>query len=151
MPMLTMLDGCYARSPTEIADRWVEHFSHELGGGPSTFASLSFSTGSSTLPLTVDTFVPPTLDHTFDVILDSKRGRALGPDSAPIELVQIGGLPAASLLHGLVIACWSQNKSPLCWNGGRICQISKSNSFLNAHTNVASLSMINFRRLAAVC
>ena len=39
--------------------------------------------------------------------------------------MQVGGLPAAVLLHGLVAASWSQKRSPLCWKGGRLCNIPK--------------------------
>ena len=50
----------------------------------------------------------PSLDDVLDALLVCSRGRALGPDAIPIELVIVGGLPAARLLRGLVGANWSQ-------------------------------------------
>ena len=52
----------------------------------------------------------------------------LGPkcNGLPIEVVQIGGLPAARLVNGLVAACWSRTRSPLCWKGRRICHLPKN-------------------------
>ena len=57
----------------------------------------------------------PSLDDVLDVLLDCSRGRALGPDVIPVEVVLVGGLPAAKLLRGLVGANWTQRRSPLCW------------------------------------
>ena len=76
--MLKKLVGNCARSPLEIAPRWVEHFSLELGGVASRFAALS--------PLALDCHaspplglrLPPSLDDILDVLLASSRGRALG-------------------------------------------------------------------------
>ena len=81
----------------------------------------------------------PSLDDTSDVLMDCSRGRALGPDVLPIEVVQIGGLPAARLMQGLVVASWSQKRSALCWKGGRISTCPKQAvSNLHVLINVAS-------------
>ena len=79
-----------AKTTTEIAHRWVEPFSAELGGAPVTLPSLvdpievaAPSLSTSSLP------PPPTLDELLDVLLDSSRGRALGLDAVPIEVVQM--------------------------------------------------------------
>ena len=73
---------------------------------------------------------------------DSKRGRALGPDTAPIELVRVGGVPAAKLLHGVIAASWTQTRSPLCWKGSRICNMPKGGASHLACTDQRGI-MIN--------
>ena len=110
-PMLKRLDGSFARTPAEIAGRWIEHFSLELGGAPSSFDALMAPKGVAASVRTTSTLWIPSLHQTLDSLLVSRRGRALRPDVAPIELVQVVGLPAAVLLHGLVAASCSQNRS----------------------------------------
>ena len=114
-----------ARTATEIADRWVEHFSTELGGAMSSFNELSELATGAPDRLLGTSLVPPSLDELLDVILDSSRGRAIGTDAIPIEVIQVGGLPAASLVHSLILACWAQTRSPLRWKGGVVFVISQ--------------------------
>ena len=43
LPMLRKYDGSFARTQEEIASRWVEHVSSEMGGFPSSFEELAVS------------------------------------------------------------------------------------------------------------
>ena len=71
------------------------------------------------------TLVPPTLDEVLDVLRVCSRGKALGPDAVPVELVIAGGLIAARLVHALISGCWLQREAPLSWKGGHLFHIRK--------------------------
>ena len=125
LSMLRKTDGSFARTQEEIASRWAEHVSLEIGGFPSSFEELS--TNVSSLP-TDCTDVPclglpclplPSLDDVLDRLMASAKGKALGPESIPIELVILGGLPAARLVHSLVVGSWRQRRPP--WLAWRPC------------------------------
>ena len=70
----------------------------------------------------------PSLDDVLDRLMASAKGKALGPDSIPIELVISGGLPAATLVHSLVVTSWRQRRPPLGWRGGRVIHLPKPGS-----------------------
>ena len=57
---------------------------------------------------------PPTLDAVLDTLLAANKGRELGPDAIPLELIVLGGLPAAKLLHVLIVPKQSQQQAPMC-------------------------------------
>ena len=113
------------RTPTEIAERRRQHASSELGGLPIEFAALHALSTMHQREAFVEPLLPPTLDEVIDVIMAYKRGKALGTDAIAMELIQLGGLPAAALLHGLICACRQQCKTPLCWKGGRLVYLDK--------------------------
>ena len=113
------------RTPTEIAERRRQHASSELGGLPIEFAALHALSTMHQWEAFVEPLLPPTLDEVIDVIMAYKRGKALGTDAIAMELIQLGGLPAAALLHGLICACWQQCQTPLCWKGGRLVYLDK--------------------------
>ncbi len=66
------------------------------------------------------------MDEAIDTIKACSRGKALGPDSIPIELLMRGGLPAAGFLHCLIVACWLQGEAPIGWKGSRLLNIPRA-------------------------
>ena len=134
LPMLRKMDGSFARTQEEIASRWVEHVSLEMGGFPSSFEELSANvsplpTDCTALPPLDLSYLPlPSLDDVLDRLMASAKGKALGPDSIPIELVILGGLPAARLVHSLVVGSWKQRRPPFGWRGGRAIHLPKPGS-----------------------
>ena len=89
LPMLRKYDGSFARTQEEIASRWVEHVSSEMGGFPSSFEELAVS-AAPMLDACTDNPCPvlpcmplPSLDDVLDRLMASAKGKALGPDSIP--------------------------------------------------------------------
>ena len=111
----------------------------KLGGFPSTSDALASLVHPSSSSSTADPIEHPSLDCMLHVLRDSKRRRSIGPDAIPIELVQIGGHPAASLLHGLVVASWFQKKAQSVGKEGE-CATSRRETlpFLSALINAES-------------
>ena len=62
------LDGSFAKAPAEIADRWVEHFSLELGGDPSYFDALAAPLDLDATTWTVSALGTPSVDQTLAVL-----------------------------------------------------------------------------------
>ena len=123
-PMLKDKDGICLSSPAEMAQRWVEFFSDELAGIPSSFQQLQHLSESRNLRNLEGQLTPPSLDEVLDVLRCVAHGKAVGPDATPIELIVAGGLPAARLVHALISACWLQRSAPLSWKGGRLLSYS---------------------------
>ena len=105
-----------------------------MGGFPSSFDELALSTATildanADKPCPVLPCMPlPSLDDVLDRLMASAKGKALGTDSLPIELVIAGGLPAAKLVHNLVVGSWRQRRPPLGWKGGRVIHLPKPGS-----------------------
>ena len=78
LPMLRNTDGSFARTQEEIASRWVEHVSSEMGGFPSSFEESSISanpsiTGCTDLPCPELPCLPlPSLDDVLGRLMASK-------------------------------------------------------------------------------
>ena len=123
--MLKGKDGLFLFTPEVVADRWEEFFSDELGGVPTTFRSLQAMIETRKQGTPEVSLALPSLDELLDVIWACSRGKALGPDAIPVELILAGGLPAGKLVHGLICACWLQSELPLSWKGGRLFHIPK--------------------------
>ena len=85
VPMLKMPDGSWARAPAEIAERWRQHASSELGGLPIEFAALHALSSLHQWDALVEPLLPPTLDEVIDVILAYKRGKTLGTDAIALH------------------------------------------------------------------
>ena len=121
--MRSKTDGSFARTQEEIAARWVEHVSSEMGGSPSSVEELAAHALSTTVgciddPCLVLPCLPlPSLDDMLDRLMGSAKGKSLGPDSIPLELFIAGGLPAARLVHSLVVCSWRQRRPPLAGAG----------------------------------
>ena len=113
-------------SPQAIAERWVEYFSEELSGRPASFAVLPRSIEAKRRAVDMPVLTPPTFDEVLDALRVCSRGKAMGPDVIPIELILVGGLLAAFLLYRLIVDCWFQCEAPLYWKGGRLFNIPKS-------------------------
>ena len=102
-----------------MARRWVDHFSSELSGSPSAFEALQARAHTNRMVREGVSLQPPSLDEVLHVLRACSKGKALGPNIVIIELVVLGGLPAARLLHGIIAACLLQGEAPLFWKGGR--------------------------------
>ena len=62
--------------------------------------------------------------------MEITKGKALGTVAIPMELLQIGGIHVARLLHALIAACRLQREGPVCWKGGRLFNIPRTGSSL---------------------
>ena len=125
MPMVKQADGSWARTPFEIAERWRQHATSELGGVIlEVFDHPSEESLADECP-SHQGWCPPTLDEVIDFVRKYQRGKALGTDLIPVELLLAGGLPVATLLHKLIVSCWLQRRVPLLWKGGRLIYLDK--------------------------
>ena len=91
---LFKLDGTLTQSSQEVIERWDEHFADVFMGSLQSLNSLKTpEPPPHGLPCSFD-FGP---EATADSFAQLGRGKGMGPDGIPAELLQSGGLPAATL------------------------------------------------------
>ena len=105
-----------------------------MGGLPSSFDELAAATATivdanADNPCPVLPCMPlPSLDDVLDRLMASAKGQSIRAESIPTELVITGGLPAAKLVHSLIVSSWRQRRPPLGWKGGRVIHLPKPGS-----------------------
>ncbi|XP_047111665.1 uncharacterized protein LOC124788438 [Schistocerca piceifrons] len=107
----------------DILNRWKEHFSSLLNS-PSTAAGdfLKNVPQHPPKPCLAD---PPTFQEFCKALKSVKPGKAPGPDSIPMELIEGGGLPLKTRLFSLIILMWETRKVPADLKNSTIVTIFK--------------------------
>ena len=129
-PMVRLLDGELAATPAEAAARWREHYAAMFSGRGTGFGDLELQRDLRLRgrEYRVLPELEPSLQQVLDVMNRMPRGKAVGVDGIPSELLRLGGLPAAAKIRDLVVSSRRWRRAPIARKGGAMFSIPKPGS-----------------------